>query len=172
MKVQYILSNIATAKEPVIAHGCNAQGVMGAGVAKALRNTFPKIYPKYRKAYDEGELNLGDVIWVDTEGKLFANCITQKYYGRDGSRYVSYNAVRACMYNINEKCKNLGITTLAMPMIGSSLGGGDWFEIKKIVEKVLTDVEPRVYLIDEHLMSELLEAQTKRSVYTIKKDYS
>jgi len=163
MKVQYVLRNIATAKEPIIAHGCNAQGVMGSGVAKVLRNTFPEIYPKYRKAYEEKELYLGNVIWVDTEGKLFANCITQRYYGRDGARYVSYNAVRTCMHNINDKCKDLGVTTLAMPMIGSSLGGGDWSVIKKIVEKTLTDVEPRVYLIDEYLMSELLEAQQEEN---------
>ena len=39
----YKIEDITKATEQVIAHGCNCQGRMGAGVAKAIARKWPKV---------------------------------------------------------------------------------------------------------------------------------
>jgi O-acetyl-ADP-ribose deacetylase (regulator of RNase III) len=45
-----------------IAHGCNCQGSMGAGIAKAIRARYPAMYEEYRRSCkaDPRLFNLGD----------------------------------------------------------------------------------------------------------------
>ena len=46
-KIEYIRGDIITSLDDHIVHGCNAQGVMGSGVAKALRDEWPQIFKPY-----------------------------------------------------------------------------------------------------------------------------
>ena len=46
-------SNITEVTQGVIVHGCNAQGVMGSGVAKQLRAKYPEIYVDYLDGLEE-----------------------------------------------------------------------------------------------------------------------
>ncbi len=38
---KYVSGDIRCVSSGIIVHGCNAQGVMGSGVALALRTTWP-----------------------------------------------------------------------------------------------------------------------------------
>ena len=46
----------------VIAQSCNAQGVMGSGLAKVIRDTYPQVYSDYRAAYEANTLTLGGTL--------------------------------------------------------------------------------------------------------------
>lgn len=156
MKIEYVNGDLFTTNITTIVHGCNAQGVMGSGVAKTIREVYPKAYERYRKEYElHNHLKLGDVIPVpcgdrvdDPDNyKVIVNAITQDFYGRDGSRYVSYDAVADCMNKINRFSEVYGITEIAMPQIGAGLGGGDWKVIESIIESELKTVHPVVYIL-------------------------
>jgi O-acetyl-ADP-ribose deacetylase (regulator of RNase III) len=156
MKIEYIKGDLFSTNITTIVHGCNAQGVMGSGVAKIIRDAYPKAYDRYRKEYElHQHLKLGDVIPVpcgdrvnDADNfKIIVNAITQDFYGRDGTRYVSYDAVADSMHKINKFCDVYGITEIAMPQIGAGLGGGDWNVIAAIIESELTDIQPVVYIL-------------------------
>ena len=87
-------SNILDVTSGVIVHGCNAQGVMGSGVAKQLRAKYPEIYDAYVKHLGNFKAKpcspLGSVNFVLVHSSLtVANAITQEFYGRDGKQYVS-----------------------------------------------------------------------------------
>jgi len=132
--IGYTEGDVTAAVEDIIVHGCNAQGVMGSGVAKAIRDKWPGAFEVYREAYDERGLALGEVIWYTTpEGKLIANAITQEFYGRDKKRYVDYDAVRKAFTSISGFAKKTG-KSVAMPKIGAGLGGGNWTLIENLVE--------------------------------------
>ena len=148
MKILYKEGDVCEAVEDIIAHGCNAQGKMGSGVAKAIRAKFPEAYDAY---IEEDELELGTVIAAFSNDKIIANCITQEFYGNDGRLYVDYDAIRQCMRELHAilmEPKGFGEPnlTVAMPMIGAGLAGGDWAIIEKIIEEEFTDVEPVVYV--------------------------
>jgi O-acetyl-ADP-ribose deacetylase (regulator of RNase III) len=139
----------------VIAHGVNTQGIMGAGVAKALYEKWPKVKFAYLDFFTEfnagpnGEHFLGDidVIQVFRGGPFVANCFTQQYFGSDGKRYVSYDAMNDCMEKLYLFCVNQGINEVAIPKIGCGLAGGDWNIVRSILESVFPqDFKVKVYI--------------------------
>jgi O-acetyl-ADP-ribose deacetylase (regulator of RNase III) len=142
-KIQYIHGDLLASTEAVIAHGCNAQGVMRSGVAKAIREKYPQAYVDYYNAYYAGDyyLRLGDVIETRTPDRTILNIISQQFYGRDPSVvYVSYDAIGRAIKRINE----LGYQRVAFPMIGAGLANGNWNTISSIIESY-ADFDPIVY---------------------------
>lgn len=147
MKIEYIKGNLFETDIEHIVHGCNAQGVMGSGVAKIVRDDYFDAYKFYVEKYNETGLELGDVQFVPANGKIIVNAITQNLYGKDGRRFVNYEAVANCMYTINRELQVKGVTHVAMPQIGAGLGGGNWEIISRIIEDEMTDVQPVVYIL-------------------------
>lgn len=157
MKIEYIKGDLFSTSIKTIVHGCNAQGVMGSGVAKVIKERYPKAYDRYRKEYEQyHHLKLGHIIPVPcgdrindpVNYKIIVNAITQEFYGRDGSRYVSYDAVAECMSTINKFFEVYGIDEVAMPQIGAGLGGGDWNVLSTIIESEMKNVKPVVYVLE------------------------
>lgn len=121
----------------VIAHGVNCQGVMGSGVAKLIREEFPNVYQAYIGFCIIGQVPeklLGKTQFVTLKNNVIvANCFTQLNYGRDGKRYVSYDAVDSCMEELAIESKQMGLH-INFPFIGAGLGGGNPDIIKLIME--------------------------------------
>ena len=143
MKIEYRKGNLFGTNIRAIMHGCNTQGVMGSGVARIIRDEFPEAYSAYIAGSVASPLKLGQVITQTSNGKYIINAMTQQFFGRDGKRYVSYDAVATVMRWVNDS----GIPQVAMPMIGAGLGGGDWSVIEAIIESELKVVQPVVYQI-------------------------
>jgi O-acetyl-ADP-ribose deacetylase (regulator of RNase III) len=147
-------------KFEVIAHGCNCQSKMGAGIAVEMANTFgcnrfpmENQGPSIRKL---GNIDFKTFIlgsngaiwsWEDKnsntlhEPELYViNAYTQNMYGKnhkDGiSVPVDYEAIALCMRKINVLFKDMHI---GLPKIGAGLAGGDWEKIKNIIKTELTD---------------------------------
>ena len=154
MKIEYRKGNLFETDIWTIIHGCNAQGVMGSGVAKIVREQFPYAYDEYVERHADTGLILGDIICVNAtdqitkKEKMIVHAITQNLFGKDGRRYVSYDAVAEAMYTINKQWKkNSNETHVAMPQIGAGLGGGDWTVISAIIESEMKDIQPVVYVL-------------------------
>lgn len=136
MMIKYVEADIRTAEEPLIAHGCNAQGVMGSGVAAVVRQFWPEAYDEYIRAKS---YPLGHVIFAESRGKIIANCITQQYYGRDNKRYVDYCALSKSFKVLNNYMAKEELWSVAMPKIGAGLGGGNWEAISSIIRDSFDD---------------------------------
>jgi len=150
MKIVYKKGDLLEATEPYIAHGCNAQGVMGSGVAKLIREKWPNAFDIYHQRYilNGNNLTLGTIIISYEKDVTIYNCITQEFYGKKNKRYCDYDAIRSCMKLINSVGHVLKKDkTVAMPKIGAGLAGGNWDIIEQIIEEELTRVQPVVYLI-------------------------
>lgn len=145
MKIIYKQGDLLECTEQVIVHGCNAQGVMGSGVALAIRKKYPEAYDAYKSAYENGALELGEVVGAYSGDKLILNAITQRFYGRDKLKvYADYEAIRDAFRSINEQC---GYSSVAIPKIGAGLANGDWSIIEKIIEAECTDVQVVCYVL-------------------------
>lgn len=129
--------------EPIIiAHGCNAQGRMRSGFAKVVRELNEGVY----EAYIQSGHKLGTVSYFELYPNVFvANCVTQEFYGYDGKKYTSYDAVDSCFSQLNEFIKELLPITgakraqLFFPKIGAVLGGGNLEVINKIIDVNIED---------------------------------
>lgn len=146
MKIEYVKGDLLKAPVNHIIHGCNSHGVMGSGVAKAIREMYPQAYQDYNDTYNSYGLQLGDIIIsVQPNKQVVHNAITQQDYGRDNTRvYVSYWAIAEVFRKIN----SWGIREIAMPKIGAGLANGDWNVISAIIENTLIDTKPIVYVLE------------------------
>lgn len=153
--INYVKGDLLTTPDRIIVHGCNAQGVMGSGVAKAIRAKYPKAFDDYsakcvnHRHYEYPIEQLMGVLIpsVQPDGKIILNAITQERYGKDGQKYVSYDAVDEVMYKIEHGLmfkditgvRRIKSTNISMPKIGAGLGGGDWGVIESIIKHRLKD---------------------------------
>jgi O-acetyl-ADP-ribose deacetylase (regulator of RNase III) len=157
MKIIYKHGDLLKAEEKFIIQGCNAQGVMGSGVAKLLRDADEKVFSDYRKVYEDQGLKVGEVIWVPSAAlaKTVVNVISQEFYGREpGVVYVSYAGLREAMKKIDEHAKSIKSfdfsppVAMALPLIGAGLAQGKWSVIAEILEEESKNWQPVVYLFD------------------------
>ena len=130
--------SILEATSGIIIQQVNAQGVMGSGVAKVLRDAYPQIWDDYKAYFDIDEDErihlMGTVIWSHvTPDLLVANIVGQLNYGSTGMRYTSYDALDEGLAVVAYYVANQNIE-VSHPMIGAGLGGGSWSIISAIIE--------------------------------------
>jgi len=160
VRILYKSGNFLSGPEPVSCHGCNAQGRMGGTVATQVREGFPEAFAAYEAAHVARGLRLGEVILVACGARTIANAITQRYYGnaaKTGRIYVDYGAVAAAVRSLDAAAAGTtdaaGKTvppfeTVAFPLIGAGLAGGDWARIAALLETFSTRFVPVVYTRD------------------------
>ena len=135
--IEYRHGNLVNVTEGVVAHGCNAQGVMGSGVAAAVKTRWPSTFISYKHYLLHQNGGLGGCNLVKIKDSLYvANCITQEYYGREKSVcYVSYAAIAKCFNELRLQLSEMNQDfVINIPMIGAGLGGGNWNLISAIIQ--------------------------------------
>jgi len=126
-------------------HVCNNRGVMGAGVAAALKNAFPSVDESYSLHCEENGGNcLGHVDYVWYGRLCICNMIAQDGF-RGGMRPpIRYGALTFCMYDLADELlmHKADVKRIIAPMFGSGLAGGDWGVIKQLIHE---------HWLDEHI---------------------
>ena len=121
----------------VIVHGCNCQCVMGAGIALAIRNTFPEAFVADCATVKGDRNKMGEisVASVERSGRslVIVNGYTQ-FHWRGRGVLVDYEAVRSVMRQVKASFPGKRI---GYPKIGAGLAGGDWVQIAAIVDEEL-----------------------------------
>lgn len=135
--IQNKKEDIFTVNEGYIVHGCNAQGVMGSGIAALVKQNYPYAFEAYKNS---GHL-LGTNSYYIEDGLCIVNAVTQEYYGRDGKRYTDYEAVRNCFRDLRGFAnRHPALPKIVnFPLIGCGLGGGDWAIVEAIIDEELDD---------------------------------
>ena len=152
MSVKIINGNLLDATEDIICHQVNCQGVMGSGVALAIREKWPEVYERYHKFVElnrRGHL-LGHVLYAPTENEEqhVANMFAQNLYGYDGDRYTSYDAFYKCLEQIREEMP--AWYSIAFPYkIGSDRGGASWDVIYAMICDVLGNRDVTIYKLED-----------------------
>ena len=149
--ITYKKGNLLDTPDSIIVQGVNCQGVMGSGVAKAIREKWPVVFTKYTEysnkfRYARKEL-LGqvNVVEIEKDEKIIANIFSQENYGKTKFRYVSYDALDKGFTYLTLFPKG---TNISMPKIGAGLGGGEWSIIEAIINFRLKDFNVTVYTLD------------------------
>lgn len=146
--VELIKGNIFETNCDIIIHGCNCRGGFGYGLAEQIKTKFPLAEKAYFNKFNSVGWNLGDIQIVDCGNKKIINAATQYDYGspKSGKVFIDYDAIRKCLELTKKYAKGFGLS-IASPKIGSSLGGGDWKKIEKIMQEVFTDYNIKVYYL-------------------------
>lgn len=148
--IEHKVGDLFSVSEGFIVHGCNAQGVMGSGVARIIKKKYPEAFDVYQECVNikrtKGKNPLGSNTFVPNGKLVIVNAITQEYYGnRDDVLYTDYDAVRSCFNDIKEEVEQWQNVykdvprVLNFPLIGCGLGGGDWDIVSSIIEEEIGD---------------------------------
>lgn len=148
-KVKDCYGDVLTTTAPYIVHCVNAQGKMASGVAKAIREKYPKAYDVYIKRFNEQGLKLGEVFGASCGPHTIVHLVGQKNYGYDGELYLSYDALEKGFSTLNKRLP-VG-TRIAMPQIGCGLAGGHWPTVEEIIDRTLTNLSPEVYVLNDEV---------------------
>lgn len=135
--MRMINADITTIENGVIIHQVNCLGVMGAGVARAIRNKWPKAYYEY-KAFVVGrnDTPLGLTNLVEINDQLYV----ANFFGQDGiggkqdTDYTAWEIGLPYLKNMLESNEKTKLLPIYFPyLIGCGLGGGDWDIILKMI---------------------------------------
>lgn len=156
MTIETIKGNVLDINVGIIVHSCNNRGVMGSGIAKEIKERFPSVYAAYMNEFGatRSVISLGSISAVEvTPFKFIVNGIGQDGYGRDGARYVSYDAITKIFERVNNTAKlieatNNRVLPICFPMIGSGFGGGSWKIISSIIDETISDkFQKKLYIL-------------------------
>lgn len=130
-----------------IVNPVNCVGVMGKGLALQFKERFPGNYKSYREACGQGLVVPGEMFVVETGQalpRLIINFPTKRHW-RDRSRMDDIEAgLSALVHVIDER----DIRSIAVPALGSGLGGLDWADVRNRIASALGslhDVDVTVY---------------------------
>ena len=152
--ITYKKGNLLDATERYIGHGCNCQGIMGAGVALAIKNKWPKVAEVDRKRFLAGNCLLGeaDYVIVKTDPLTFVvNFYTQPRPGPCASLDAIETSIFKFFYGWACEAKTI---SLALPRIGCGLGGLKWNDVEGAINRAIkrifdeTSIEHNVVIYD------------------------
>jgi len=136
-----------------LAHGCNCQGSMGAGIATGFRDRYPEMFQQYRALCksDPRQFNLGDVwLWKSDDQPWVFNLGTQERIWR---ARASYEAIETALERMRALADTEGVTSIAIPRIGVGYGGLSWKKVRAIVERVFANWPGRLIVYEEFVPS-------------------
>jgi O-acetyl-ADP-ribose deacetylase (regulator of RNase III) len=134
-----IYKDILEIKYGIIAHQCNAKGVMGAGLALALRTQWPQVFDQYYEGLMRKKINEGDCQLVEvSENLLVANLIAQRDYGRQKGRcYTEYDLLYQSLLSLRDQAEIKKLPVFLPYLMGCGLAGGDWKIVLEMIERIL-----------------------------------
>ena len=143
--------NILDNKYQIFCQQVNCKGVMGAGLAKQIKEKYPEVYREYKIGcmYSKNLLGTIQPIWTH-DGRICINMFAQDGYGTD-KRYTDYTAFKKCLDKIGELLGEHHIDPdayIAFPNgIGCGLGGGDWTRIYSMIRNFAEEIPNKVAIV-------------------------
>lgn len=182
--IEVIDGNLLSTACKIIAHQVNCKGLMDHGVAKQLRDKYPRNYRIYKEvcsgaeALGTPEKLLGINLGVVEGDKIIVNMFAQ--LNRGTGKQTDYKALRECFEDVKSTAiSQFPLSAVAMPYkIGCGLGGGDWDEVYSILKEVFekSPVTCKLYRMErneqyeEHLeLKDRFIERTKRHVALVNK---
>ena len=156
--------------EGYIMHGCNAQGVMGSGVAAIVRDRYSEEFKVY--ALQHPHYILGEVIPVKvTDDLVIINAITQDQFGTHKVQ-ADYAAIEQACRGAKHVAasKMVASKEVHFPFIGAGLAGGDEHMILTILEQQFHEgsddenpdgINGTLWLLPDHWMAPEIAMQNK-----------
>ena len=140
--------DILQANAEALVNTVNCVGIMGRGIALQFKNKFPENFKAYAAACERGEVQPGRMFvfetgWV-TGPKFIINFPTKRHW-RGKSRIED---IESGLSALRELMQLKHIKSVAIPPLGSGLGGLDWKKVRPRIEKALrqlSDVSITVY---------------------------
>ena len=168
--ITYVKGNILYDQADAIINTVNTVGVMGKGLALQFKKAFPENFKIYKTACDHEQLVTGKVLSVSLESLsapyYIINFPTKAHW--KGKSKVEY--IEQGLEDLKKEVSRLALKSVAIPALGSGLGGLPWPQVEELINRHLRDmpdVEWRVYPPQTAPKAEAMPNKTCRPRMTI-----
>jgi O-acetyl-ADP-ribose deacetylase (regulator of RNase III) len=135
--IEFRTGDILTADAEALVNTVNCVGIMGRGVALQFKNAFPANFKAYEAACAREEVRPGNMFVFKTgtltNPKFIINFPTKRHW-RGKSRIEDIDSGLKALV---EEIRNRDIHSIAVPPLGSGLGGLDWSEVRPRIMEAL-----------------------------------
>lgn len=135
--IEYTGGNILHADAEALVNTVNCVGVMGRGIALQFKNAYPKNFKAYEAACQRQEVQPGRM-FVYATGELanprFIINFPTKRHWRGNSRMED---IESGLVDLVEVIRRNNIQSIAIPPLGSGLGGLEWDDVRPRIEQAL-----------------------------------
>lgn len=147
MTIERGTGNLLQANVDALVNTVNTEGVMGKGLALQFKKAFPENFAEYERACKVGEVVVGRMHVVErlASPRFIINFPTKKTW-RQPSK-LDY--IREGLRDLVAQVQKLGITSIAVPPLGSGNGGLTWSAVKPLIVDAFKDLpDVRVLLFE------------------------
>jgi len=146
--IRFTTGDILQADTEALINTVNCVGIMGRGIALQFKNAYPANFKAYEAACKREDVQPGRM-FVFATGQLtnprFIINFPTKRHWRGKSRMED---IESGLVDLVRVIREYGIRSIAIPPLGSGLGGLNWSEVRRHIELAvseLVDVEIVVY---------------------------
>ena len=134
--IRFKTGNILAEDAEALVNTVNCVGVMGRGIALQFKNAFPDNFKAYVAACRSGAVRPGRMFVFETgtltNPRYIINFPTKRHW-RGNSRLED---IKAGLTDLTRQIRERGIRSIAIPPLGSGLGGLEWDVVRKDIEAV------------------------------------
>jgi O-acetyl-ADP-ribose deacetylase (regulator of RNase III) len=135
--IEYKNGDILKEDADALVNTVNCVGVMGRGIAFQFKNAFPKNFETYHKACTKNEVQPGKMFVFETgeftNPRFIINFPTKRHWRGKSRMEDIEDGLRALV----ETIRQYHIRSVAIPPLGSGLGGLEWYEVRPRIESAL-----------------------------------
>lgn len=139
--IKYKTGNIFDSETEALVNTVNCVGVMGRGIALQFKNKYPENFKAYSQACKNELVKPGKMFVFETEQlvmpKWIINFPTKRHW-RGKSRIEDIELGLKDLVKVIQERK---IRSIAIPPLGSGLGGLEWNEVRAQIESALTNLD-------------------------------
>ena len=139
--IEYKVGDMFTEDVEALVNSVNCVGVMGRGIALQFKNLFPENFKAYAEACKREEVQPGRMFVYDsgkmTNPRYIINFPTKRHWRGKSRMEDIESGLRALAQVIAER----NIRSIALPPLGSGLGGLDWPMVRSRIETALQDID-------------------------------
>ena len=146
--LRYTKGDILAAEAEALVNTVNCVGIMGRGIALQFKKAFPENFKAYEAACARGAVEPGGMFVYDTGELMLPRYIINfptKRHWRGKSRLED---VQSGLQALVHEVRTRGIRSIAIPPLGSGLGGLDWEDVRPLIAAAmeqLPDVQVEVF---------------------------
>jgi O-acetyl-ADP-ribose deacetylase (regulator of RNase III) len=147
--IEFRTGDILDADVEALVNTVNCVGIMGRGIALQFKNNFPENFKAYKAACEREEVQPGAMFVFETgtltNPKYIINFPTKRHW-RGKSRIED---IESGLKALIEEIRGRNIRSIAIPPLGSGLGGLDWADVRPRIEAALTGIDELEAIIFE-----------------------
>lgn len=136
--IEFTSGNILRAKVEALVNTVNCVGIMGRGIALQFKNAYPENFRSYQAACARKEVQPGRMFVFETHelgGPKFIINFPTKRHWRGKSRMED---IESGLMALTTEIRDRGIRSIAIPPLGSGLGGLNWADVRPRIDAALS----------------------------------